>query len=959
MSERRRRNVPTCRVGMRRWFFLAGMLGGMALVTPCAAQVQSLQRSFREPPSDARIMVRWWWFGPAVTPSQLDREMKLMKAGGIGGFEVQPTYPLAVNGETPGLKNLPFLSPDFLEAVRFAAQRARELGLRMDLTLGSGWPYGGPQFSAAEGAGRLLTQVVQVPAGQRSVPVPKLREGQSLIAAFVGKGQSGLGAVSVRGRGPGSAAARTDVTAMKEIPMRDGVAVLGPRAPEPAEVVFFLAGRTGMQVKRPALGAEGNVIDHYNPQVVDKFIREVATPVIDACGANPPYALFCDSLEVGGEDWTDNFLAEFLKRRGYDLRPLLPALIGDMGPYTADVRHDWGQTLTELFNAYFNVPFLKLAKDNRSRFRIQGYGTPPAALFSYAFVDLPEGEGDQWHSYRATRCASSACHLLGVPVSSAESFTWLHSPVFRATPLDVKAEADTYFLQGINQLICHGWPYSDESASYPGWSFYAAAVFNDKNPWWIVMPDLSLYLQRVSHILRQGTPANDIALYLADSDAWAGFTPGRVSLSDAVGRTLGPEIVPALLDSGYNLDFFDDGLLNLRGKVVGDTLAFGDLHYKVVVLAGVERVPLATMRKLEEFAGRGGLVVATRRLPERAPGYATSEQDCRDVRGIVRRLFQLPNAPGLFVEKESQLGAALAERLRPDVVLLPPTPDVGFVHRHTSVGEVYFLANTSNQRRTVMAAFRVTGKQAEVWNPMTGQVGPAEVGEQGSGSTTVNLTLEPYDSTFIVFTDRTLPTPPEPPAVAFVPRPMDLSTNWTVRFGPDGEPTTMDRLASWTENPATKDFSGVATYEKTITVPPEMLHEGLSLSLDLGPAAALQDDSEGRGQVQRFATALVAPVCEAAVVYLNNERLGSVWMPPYSLDVTHKLKSGDNNLRIEVANLAVNHMVAHGYPTYDLAALRKQFGNRFDPQDLKRLRPLPAGLLGPIQLIASAKKVQE
>ena len=322
-----------------------------------------------------------------------------------------------------------------------------------------------------------------------------------------------------------------------------------------------------MQVKRPALGAEGNVIDHYNPQVVDKFIQEIAEPVIQACGPNPPYALFCDSLEVGGEDWTDNLLAEFQKRRGYDLRPLLPALIGDIGPGTAEVRHDWGRTLTEMFNEHFNAHFMKLAKDSHSRFRIQGYGSPSAGLYSYAYVDLPEGEGDQWHSYRATRWASSASHLMGVPVTSAEAFTWLHSPVFRATPLDVKAEADTYFLQGVNQIICHGWPYSDESAEYPGWSFYAAAVFNDKNPWWIVMPDLTMYLQRVSHILRQGTPANDVALYLANSDAWAGFVPGRISLSDAVGGMLGPNIVPALLDSGYNLDFFDDGMLDLRGSV--------------------------------------------------------------------------------------------------------------------------------------------------------------------------------------------------------------------------------------------------------------------------------------------------------------------------------------------------------------------------------------------------------
>ncbi|MCX5646919.1 MAG: glycosyl hydrolase [Phycisphaerae bacterium] len=952
MSNQREQKVP-------KLFFTIFAAVLPIVVSLCRADVDSLQQSFQQPPDDARIMVRWWWFGPAVTKPGLEREMRLMKEGGIGGFEVQPTYPLAVDDERPGLKNLTFLSPEFLDAVRFTAEKAKELGLRMDLTLGSGWPYGGPQFPAGEGAGRLLTQVVQVAAGQKSVPAPALREGQSLIAAFAGKGNSGLSAIGGRGRGVGSNAGKIDVSTMKEIPIRSGAAGLAADAPDPAEVVFFIAGRTGMQVKRPALGAEGNVIDHYSPQVVDKFIRELAEPVIKACGPNPPYALFCDSLEVGGEDWTDNLFVEFQKRRGYDLRSLLPALIGDVGPGTADIRHDWGRTLTEMFNDNFNVHFAKLAKDSHSRFRIQGYGSPSAGLFSYAYMDLPEGEGDQWHGYRTTRWASSASHLMGVPVTSAESFTWLHSPVFRATPLDVKAEADTYFLQGVNQIICHGWPYTAEGAEYPGWSFYAAAVFNEKNPWWIVMPDVSLYLQRLSHVLRQGTPANDIALYLANSDAWAGFVPGRISLSDAVGLKLGPDIIPAILDSGYNLDFFDDGMLDLHGKVENGTLAFGDLRYKVVVLAGVERIEAATMQKLKEFAAGGGTVIATRRLPDRAPGYRATGQDTQAVRDTAQYLFKGPNAPGLFIADESQLGPMLAQKLAPDMTITPASPEIGFVHRHRRDAEVYFLANTANQRKSVKLAFRVGGMQAEVWDPMTGRVGPAGVAEKSVNATTVSIALEPYGSTLIVFTNRALPVSPKAPAVAFVPGPLDLSSNWTVRFGKDAQPVVMDKLVSWTEDPATKDFSGVATYEKAIDVAPEMLKDGLSLSLSLGQALAPGDgDISGRGGSPRFAAALEAPVREAAVVYVNDQRVGSIWAPPYAIDVTGKLKPGENAIRIEAANLAVNYMVAHGYPNYNLQGVRKQFGNRFDPQDLNQLRALPSGLLGPIQLVATAKASQ-
>src|SRR2546430_13765736 len=155
--------------------------------------------------------------------------------------------------------------------------------------------------------------------------------------------------------------------------------------------------------------------------------------------------------------------------------------------------------------------------------------TPAVTLSSNSLVDLPEGEGTQWRSFSTTRWASSASHLQGRSVTSAETWTWLHSPAFRATPLDMKVEADLFFLQGVNQLIGHGWPYSPKEAGEPGWPFYAAAARNDPNPWWPVMPQVTQYLQRVSYVLRQGKPVNDVALLLPTDDAWAQFTPGKVS----------------------------------------------------------------------------------------------------------------------------------------------------------------------------------------------------------------------------------------------------------------------------------------------------------------------------------------------------------------------------------------------------------------------------------------------
>jgi glycosyl hydrolase family 106( putative alpha-L-rhamnosidase) len=905
-----------------------------------AADIDQLQNSFNQPPDDARIMVRWWWFGPAVTKPELEREMNVMKQGGIGGFDVEPTYPLALDGELPGLKNLKLMSPEHLEALRFTAEKAKELGLRMDLTLGSGWPYGGPQFSRSEGTGAIRASApVTVAAGQTSVALP---------AGGGGRGGGDNGAIVAALLGP---VANPAAGESSYVPLKiDGrTAQLPSDLRGATRVTFYTIGPAGLvQVKRPAFGGEGNIIDHYSPTVIGKFIKEIAEPEILACGPNPPYAIFCDSLEVGGENWTPNLLAEFQKRRGYDLTPLLPALFGDLGPKTLDIRHDWGQTVTEIFNDYFNTAFTKLAHDNHSKFTIQGYGTPPAALYSYAYADIAEGEQYTWKSFSATRWASSANHLLGRPVTSSETFTWLHSVVFRATPLDMKAEADLHFLCGINQIICHGWPYTAEGASYPGWSFYAAAVFDEKNPWWIVMPDVTKYLQRVSYILRQGTPANDVALFLPNSDAWASFGRNFSMNAALAGTAAGP--VKAITDAGYNLDFFDDQLLAMRGAVSGNTLAFGDVHYRAVILPNVERVPVATMQTLEKFAKAGGIVIATRRLPDLAPGYLATAADTQTVRDIAQRLFKDANAPGVFIEDEAQLGAVLAKKISPDVAMTPVAPDIGIVHRHTDGGEIYFVANTSNQPRNVQAAFRVEGLQPEIWNAMDGSVKPATVAKKSAGTTTVDLNLEPYASTIVAFTKRSLPAPRIVLWNGPIPSPVDLSSGWTVSFGKDA-PIAMDTLASWITLTNEIHFSGVATYEKTVNIAPGMLNDALSVSFDFGQGKPSQERAGGQG----YHASLDAPVREAAIVYVNDQRVGSVWCAPYAIDVTGKLKAGENKIRIEVANLAVNYMAGIKLPNYNYQGVTETYGNRFQPQGLNLIQPLPSGLLGPVRLVATVR----
>jgi hypothetical protein len=906
---------------------------------PGDPDLAALQQLFENPPDESRIMMRWWWFGPAVTKPELEREMQLMKSAGIGGFEVQPVYPVALDDPSTGIKTLPFLSDEFIDTLKFVSEKAHELGLRMDLTLGSGWPYGGPQVPVRHAAGQLRLQRVKIEKDKTRVPLPSLTAGEKLLAVFLAqfKGQDII-PESVR---PVSI-------------LSDGIVELPPDLSQSHEVLFFISSRTGMMVKRPAVGAEGFVVDHYDAAAVREYQTLVGDRLMQAFGDHPPYAVFCDSLEVFQSDWTGDFLDEFRKRRGYDLTPHLPALVFDMGPgmKTQAIRHDWGQTLTELFNERFAIPMREWARQKGTLFRMQGYGMPPAELSSSALADLPEGEGSQWKIVRASRWASSASHLYGRPVTSSETWTWIHSPVFRATPLDLKAEADLHFLQGINQLVGHGWPYSAEGIEYPGWRFYASGALNNQNPWWIAMPDLSRYLQRMSALLRQGQPFNDVALYLPNSDAWAHFSAGRVHLIETLRDQVGPDVMPQVLEAGFNLDFFDDDALRQVGRVEESkgVLELGPGRYRVVILPGVERMPRETLKKLADFARGGGVLIATRRLPSLSPGFLASDAQHDEIRDISRSLFEGNSAPAHFVENEKQLGSTLSKLIQADVSLSTPVPDIGFVHRRTQSADIYFVANTGNTPVQVSATFRAQQKSVEWWDPISGRVSKVQTPVHSREGTTIPLSLAPYASTVLVFSEQSVGSRRQAEHLRAAPPAIDLSGQWQVSFGQNSPPKTMDHLKSWTDDKETRYFSGLATYERDVALPKSMIQPGLAIRLDFGEGRPVPP-RDLRSGMQAW---LEAPVREAAVIYVNDQRAGSVWCPPYSLDVTSFLKAGTNHVKVVVGNLALNYMAGHSLPDYRLLNLR--YGVRFEAQDMDKIQPVPAGLLGPIRLVPVVKE---
>jgi hypothetical protein len=865
---------------------------------PRGVETDALARGFRTPPDDSRIMMRWWWFGPSMTREQAESEMRRMKEGGIGGFEIATVYPMAVDDLTRGIRNYPYLSREYLDLIGFTARKARELGLRMDVTLGSGWSFGGPHITPdLAAAGRRLDRREITPDVTRLArPVPY--EHEQLIAAFIGRG-------SVR---------EVDANTFTPLDLSGTGPISLPAGAGPRTVLFYFAGRTGQVVKRAALGAEGYVLDHYDRRSIEAHLREVGDKLIAAAGPGGIHAIFCDSLEVYDADWTPDMLTEFRRRRGYDLLPLLPMLDYDTGERSRAVRRDVGQTLTELYEERFVVPIRDWARKNNVYFRIQGYGTPPAALASFRHADLFDGEGFEWRMLSRARWASSAAHLFKRPVTGSETWTWIHSPAFRAVPLDIKGEADQHFLSGINQLIGHGWPASPPQAGTPGWPFYAAGALTDKNPWWPVMPDLAAYLQRVSFLLRQGEPVADVAIYAPTGDARASMRPGTgayLNLWSAVNSALPAWLVPAILDSGYSFDAIDDG-----------TLAEAQTRrYKAIVLPGVRWMPESTRQWLNTYAKSGGTIIAAERLPE-------------------------GNWASLQAVGAAQFAGALRNAVAPDVTLTPAVPEIGFVHRDLGDTHVYFLANTSNQPHRVAARFRSATAHAELWDPMSGTI---ERVETRSGE--VSLEVEPYASRIVVFRSRDGKAPLRTTRAVIAAE--ELKSPWAVRMTRNEADKPISDVALqdvalpylWSDSPDTRNYSGTVSYRFRWQSSPRFVAPGARVFLDFGPALAINREALADGTMRgnSFAALVAAPIREAATVFVNGQRGGTIWAPPYRLDITQFVRSGSNEIRLDVYNTAINAM-AEGGRVPDVSAVAEKYGQRFRLQDLEVLNSLPSGI---------------
>jgi glycosyl hydrolase family 106( putative alpha-L-rhamnosidase) len=949
--------------------------------SPAAGDVARLRRLFGDPPPSARPMTRWWWFGGAVRPDEITRELTFMRDAGLRGAEIQPVYPVAVDDPDRGIKNLRYFSDEWFGVLRHAVREARRLSLQLDFTLGSGWPYGGPFIPTPLSARRLRVHAQDV-VGPRTFSwhlAPHVTGDERVVAvvlAPVGPGQEpDLGRARVLGDQP---RAETAYNVQSDLWVRD-VAV-----PEGEwRLLVVVDSPTGQEVKRPTLGMEGPVLDHFSREALPLFLRAAGDRVmaeLRAAGDPPFHSVFCDSLEVYGADWTSDFPAEFEKRRGYDVRPLLPALWYEAGEKTALVRHDYHQTLSDLTIEYFFAPLAAWAEKRGMRARVQAHGALGDVMRGYGTAHIPEGEniflGDRYMvNLRHRRLASSAAHLYGKPLASAETYTWLRTPLYMTTLEMMKAATDSTFLDGINHLVNHGYSYSPPEAGEPGWAFYASTEANHTNTWWRHYPHLARYVARAQALLQEGVSVNPVGVYVPLADIYSRFGAGGLNVDSEVERRMGTELLSALRTAGYDFDLVHDHALETLARIEDGVLRAGTAACSVVIVPGAEWMPPASASRLADLAEGGGHVVFVERLPGAAPGLADHEARTADLRGHLRRLWGGREArvgdvvacgrgSVALVAHPAAVRERLAAVLGPDFRILAAgsgsasavqaaRETVGFLHRRSGVADLYFVANISPEERDLRIRLAAGHRAPLRWDPETGNEPPlayAFVTEDGRPATEVELRLEPFQSAFVVFgltslvpadeggtsevagfanangpVDFTLPSGQvRRVSVTGIPDAVAVPGPWTLRLG-QSAPLAMRQLRSWADLPEGSNYSGWATYETTFEAP------------DAGPDVEWAID--------------LGRVHETAEVWLNDQALGAAWKRPRRLLCGTALRKGKNRLRVEVANLWIHHMAAQPPPA-EWKAVEETFGIRWGRYgEVKPDAMPPAGLLGPVRLL--------
>jgi hypothetical protein len=447
----------------------------------------------------------------------------------------------------------------------------------------------------------------------------------------------------------------------------------------------------------------------------------------------------------------------------------------------------------------------------------------------------------------------------------------------------------------------------------PGLSLFGyGQFFNRLESWSDYAGSWIKYIARSSYLLQQGKFAADVAyFYGEEAPITSLFGNKRV------------EDVP----QEYGFDFVDsDALINQLSVDRGTLVTKSGMRYRVLYLGGSSRMmTLPTLSRIRDLVKQGATLVGRR--PAATPSLG---DDTVKFQTMADELFgdgsDHTYGRGRMFPGGSLADAFAAIKLPPDFEYTKPQAgsEILYLHRRLADGDLYFVSNRQNSPENFTATFRVTGYSPEIWNAVTGEITKAPY-TAVDGRTKVPLALPAYGSVFVVFREHTSATSRARTRSAIFAV-AALKGPWTVAFQPNrGAPAkiVLQSLQSWSDSKVSgvKYFSGTGVYINTFMIPKSAFKPRTRLTLDLGEVRELAD------------------------VSLNGKSLGTVWTPPFALDITKAARPGRNVLKVKVANLWVNRLIGDAQ-----SGIRKKYTFTTIPT-YKPAAPLrESGLLGPVMI---------
>lgn len=894
----------------------------------------SIAQEWPELTQTAKPAARWWWLGSAVDENNLSYNMEEYAHAGLGELEITPIYGVQNNEEN----ELSFLTPEWMKALEYTINKGKEMGMRIDMSTGTGWPFGGPETSIEDAATKAIFEQYTIEGG-KAVELPiavsnkKDASTSTLHKVMVYQGNKHI-----------------DVT--KKC---DEKGVLRWQAPEGEwQVIALFIGKTRQAVKRAAPGGEGYVIDHLSRGAVKRYLSRFEK-AFKANGTPAPNNFFNDSYEVYGADWTPDFLEQFAHRRGYRLEHYFREFLDPERPdITCRIVSDYRETVSDLLLENFTDQWTNWAHRMGSITRNQAHGSPANLIDTYAAVDIPECEGFGLSEFgikglrrdsltrkndsdlSMLKYASSAAHISGKPFVSSETFTWL-TEHFRTSLSQCKPDMDLMFVSGVNHMFFHGTPYSPREAEWPGWSFYASINMSPTNSIWRDAPAFFDYIGRCQSFLQMGKPDNDFLVYLPVYDLW-NEQKGRLLAFDIHKmHRVAPKFIATvneICNNGYDVDYISDSFVRTTRCVNNQLVTSGGASYKAIIVPGVKRMPADVLTHLEKLVRNGATVVFIGGMPEDVPGYGNLEARRKAFNKAMERLEAASKSGTGRVIIGDDYGKTLALcGVQPEEV--KTQHGMQYIRRSNDKGHHYFISALQSEGLDAWVTLSVADADAMIFDPVTGQKGRAATRTTDEGLQ-VYLQLKSGQSLIV----QTFTAPIESDNWCYLqPQTLALTLDhgWTLDFVESAPSISgtfdIDEPRSWTTLDTPHATTTMATGRYT-------------LQFDL-PAIAADEWVLDLGDVR-----------ESARVRINGKDAGTVWCVPFQLTVGQYLKPGKNTIEVEVTNLPANRIAKLDRQQVPWRRFKEinVVDLNYKKTDYAHWEPLPSGLNGQVKLIPMKKK---